>query len=119
MLTGKNVTDGNKHQEEWEESAEPASGFWLQQNQCVLLHLHCRCTTVFSRSRCLAAVDSHEHVSKGPFSPSFLTFFKRKRRIKSQDEGNCFRMEKVEEWWCNRKQNLAHISFLQQACFSH
>lgn len=35
MLTGKNVTDGNKHQEEWEESAEPASGFWLQQNQCV------------------------------------------------------------------------------------
>lgn len=23
----KNVMDGNKHQEEWEESAEPASGF--------------------------------------------------------------------------------------------
>lgn len=83
------------------------------------VHLHCRCTTVFSRSRCLAAVDSHEHVSKGPFSPSFLTFFKRKRCIKSQDEGNRFRMEKVEQWWCNRKQNLAHISFLQQACFSH
>lgn len=32
MLTGKNVMDGNKHQEEWEESAAPASGFQLHQN---------------------------------------------------------------------------------------
>lgn len=70
MLTGKNVMDGNKHQEEWEESAEPASVFYLQQNKCVILHLQCRYTTVLSLSRCLAALDFREHLSKWPFSPS-------------------------------------------------
>lgn len=74
MLTGKNVMDGNKHEEEWEESAEPASGFWLQQNKCDILHLHCRYTTVLGLSRCLAAMDFCEHVSKGPFSPSSNIF---------------------------------------------